>query len=146
MLVIQSKKDGLRNYKLFSLISIPMKIMEEVLLESMKEKMILRTQHRFIKECINMNLLKTQQTQTSSPASEIQQYSWGASWLERPVCKSRPRRSGRQQIEQESAECLTVRKAHHRLGFTNHIMASSSREVVLFHFTALVKHVHRPVS
>lgn len=53
--------------------------MEQVLLEPMKEKIIWRTQHRFIKEWINMNLLETQQRQMPSPASEIQQYSLGNS-------------------------------------------------------------------
>lgn len=54
-----------------------------------------------------------------SPASEIQQYSLGTSWLESPVCKRRSGGSGRQHIEYESAKLFAVRKAHCRLDCTN---------------------------
>lgn len=75
-----------------------------------------------------MNLLESPQRQTVAPSPEIQQYSLGPSWQERPICKSRPGGSGGQHVEHELTKLLAVRRAPPRLGCMNQSMASISRK------------------
>lgn len=135
----ETKNDGLGIYRVISRILIPRKFMEQVLLESMKEKKIIWiTQHRFTKEYINMNLLESPQRQIVRPAPEIQQYSLGPSWPERPTCKSRPGGSGGQHVEHELAELLAVRRVPHKAEHGQQLERSNYPSLRLSHIS-LVK-------
>lgn len=87
----------------------------------------------------NAKSSKLKDRQKPSSVSKLKRCSLGASWLGRPVCKSKPGGSGRQHIEHGAAKPLAVRKGHHSLGCTNHSTGSRLREVITSHCSALVK-------